>query len=147
MINFVHDIFIFSNLRGEDVCGQRVEEALAYLIFVSFLFHMKTKLHWNYIFCGDGKDTSEYSFCRNSEFFIGEIINTAYIFTGFLLVLLNFLFIYLFFFYSSMAGCYFSIFDFLLLCCLWGAWLQYNTDAKQGEKTSFNLLLIPNQKA
>ena len=98
MINFVHDIFIFSNLRGEDVCGQRVEEALAYLIFSSFLFHMKTKLHWNYIFCGDGKDTSECSFCRNSEFFIGEIMNTAYIFTGFLLVLLNFHFIYLFFF-------------------------------------------------
>ena len=44
-----------------------------------------------------------------------------------------------------MAGCYFSIFDFLFLCYLWGAWLQYNTDAQQGEKTSFNLLLIPNQ--
>ena len=46
-----------------------------------------------------------------------------------------------------MADCYFSIYDFLLLCSLWGAWLHYKTDAQQGEKTSFNLLLIPNQKA
>ena len=73
-------------------------------------------------------------------------MNTAFIFIVFLLVLLNFNPFH-FFFYSSMAGCYFSIFDFLFLSYLWGAWLQYNTDAQQGEKTSFNLLLIPNQKA
>ena len=46
-----------------------------------------------------------------------------------------------------MAGCYFSIYDFLFICYLWGAWLQYNTDAQQGEKTSFIILIIPNQKA
>ena len=46
-----------------------------------------------------------------------------------------------------MAGCYFSIYDFLFLCYLWGAWLHYNIDAQQGEKTSFNLLIMPNQKA
>ena len=57
-----------------------------------------------------------------------------------------FIFIY-FFFYFSMAGCYFSIYYFLFICYLWGAWLHYNTDAQQGEKTSLNLLLIPNQKA
>ena len=72
-------------------------------------------------------------------------MNTAYIFIGFLLVLLNFSFnLFYFFFYSSMAGCYLSIFDFLFLCSLWGAWLQYKTDAQQGKKTSFKLLLIQN---
>ena len=44
MINFVGDIFILSNLRVEDFFGQLVAEALVYLIFSSFLFHMKTKL-------------------------------------------------------------------------------------------------------
>ena len=72
------------------------------------------------------------------------MMNTAYIFIG---PWENFHFIYfIFFFYSSMAGCYFSILDYLFLCYLCGAWLVYSTDAQQGEKTSLNLLLIPNKK-
>ena len=41
-------------------------------------------------------------------------------------------------FHSSMAGCFLSILDFLLLSFLWGTWLQYNTEAQQGKEITFD---------
>ena len=39
--------------------------------------------------------------------------------------------------HSSMAGCFLSILDFLLLCFLCKICLQYNTEAQQGKEITF----------
>lgn len=40
-----------------------------------------------------------------------------------------------------MTSCFVSVLGILFLCYIWGAWLQYNTDAQQGQKTTFDTIL------